>query len=262
LKTVGLALGGGGVRGVAHIAYLKALEDLGIRPSVIAGTSSGSIVGALYAGGLKPDEMLARIEALFGSFRKLKIRPVLRGRKAGWATAAAQYCLQELLPKECFEQLDIPLKVIATRFHTLEERVFESGELLPAVMASIALPGVFGPQLADGEYYMDGGATNIVPFDVIRDSCDVLIAIDVSMVRPAPHMAPTRKNARFATWAATQEAYIRQKLKTCPVELFERPDLPPVSSMELFRYKTVYDQALSYLPDFIEKVKKLNIRGE
>ena len=257
MKSVGLALGGGGVRGVAHIAYIKALEDLGIRPSVISGTSSGAIAGALYAGGLKPDEMLARIEALINSFRKPKIRPLLRNRQMGWAAAAARQSLKELLPKERFEELDIPLKVIATNFHTLEERVFDSGELLPAVMASVALPGVFGPQMADGEYYVDGGATNIVPFDVIRDACDVLIAIDASLVRPFPHMAPTRKNARQATWAATQEAYIRQKLKLCPVDLFERPNLPPVSSMELFKFKTVYDQALSYLPDFIDKVKKL-----
>ena len=62
----------------------------------------------------------------------------------GWAAAAAWHSLNELLPKEHFEELDIPLKVIATNFHTLKERVFDSGELLPAVMASVALPGVFG----------------------------------------------------------------------------------------------------------------------
>ena len=257
MKSVGLALGGGGVRGVAHIAYIKALEDLGIRPSVISGTSSGAIAGALYAGGLTPDEMLSRIEALISSFRKPKIRSLLRDRQMGWAAAAVWHSLNELLPKERFEELDIPLKVIATNFHTLKERVFESGELLPAVMASVALPGVFGPQRVDGEYYVDGGATNIVPFDVIRDACDVLIAIDVSLVRPCPNMAPTRKNAKYATWAATQEAYIRQKLKTCTVEIFERPNLPPASSLELLKYRTIYDQALSYLPDFIDKVKKL-----
>jgi NTE family protein len=257
VKSVGLALGGGGVRGVAHIAYIKALEDLGIRPSVISGTSSGAIAGALYAGGLTPDEMLARIEALINSFRKPKIQPLLRDRQMGWAAAAAWHSLKELLPKERFEELEIPLKVVATNFHTLKERVFDSGELLPAVMASVALPGVFGPQRVGEEYYVDGGATNIVPFDVIKDACDVLIAIDVSLVRPCPNMAPTRKNAKYATWAATQEAYIQQKLKTCTVEIFERPNLPPVSSLEFIKYRTVYDQALSYLPDFIDKVKKL-----
>lgn len=257
MKSVGVALGGGGVRGVAHIAYLKALEDLGIRPSVIAGTSSGAIAGALYACGLKPDEIMARIQRLFTPFGKAKNRPMLRRQQAGWTAAAAQRSLAGLLPKARFEELEIPLKVVATNFHTLKERVFESGELLPAVMASVALPSVFAPQLVDGEYYMDGGATNIVPFDIIRSACDVLIAIDVSLVRPSPHLSPTRKNARYATWAATQEAYIRQKLKTCPVEIFERPSFPPISTMEFFRYKTVYDQALSYLPDFIDKVKKL-----
>jgi NTE family protein len=181
----------------------------------------------------------------------------MRKSQAGWAGAAAQRSLERILPKTRFEELDIPLKVVATNFHTLQERVFESGELLPAIMASVALPSAFAPQPVAGEYYMDGGATNIVPFDIIRDMCDVLIAIDVSLVRPSPHLSPTRKNAGHATWAATQEAYIQQKLKTCAVEIFERPSFASISTMEFFRYKTVYDQALSYLPGFIDKLKKL-----
>jgi NTE family protein len=257
VKRVGLALGGGGVRGVAHIAYLAALEQMGVRPCVISGTSSGAIAGALYAGGLKPDEIMARIQGLFHPFRKGDGRAVMQKRQCGWAAAAAQRSLERILPRKQFEELDIPLKVVATNFHTLKERVFESGELLPAVMASVALPSAFAPQLVDGEYYMDGGATNIVPFDIIRDMCDLLIAIDVSLVRPSSHLNPTRKNAGHATWAATQEAYIQQKLKTCPVEIFERPSFSAISTMEFFRYKTVYDQALSYLPDFIDKLKKL-----
>jgi NTE family protein len=262
VKRVGLALGGGGARGVAHIAYLKALDDEGIRPCVISGTSSGAIAGALFAGGLKPDETLERIQSLINIHsRKGADRSLLQKRPGGWAVAVAQRSLARILPKKRFEDLDIPLKVVATNFHTLQERVFESGELLPAVMASIALPSAFAPQPVDGEYYMDGGATNIVPFDIIRNDCDVLIAIDVSLVRPVPHLKPTRKNAGHSTWAATQEAYISTKLKTCPVEIFERPTFPGISTMEFFKYKTVYDQALGYLPDFIDKVQKADIKG-
>ena len=257
MKRIGLALGGGGVRGVAHIAYLKALDELGLKPSVISGTSSGAIAGALYAGGMSPDEIMDGLQKVI-SLRsgKTGIDTKPRRRPGGMAVNAAQRSLMRLLPRASFEELDFPLKVVATNFHTLQERVFESGELLPAIMASVALPSAFIPQMVDGEYYMDGGATNIVPFDIIRDECDILIAIDVSLVRPAI-LKPTLKNASHATWAATQEAYINTKLKLCDVEIFERPTFDNISTMEFFKYRTVYDRAMTYVPGFIEKLKKL-----
>lgn len=259
MKRIGLALGGGGVRGVAHIAYIKALEELGLRPSVISGTSSGAIVGAMYAGGLPPDgimDSMNSIISLKGGKAGSGVRP--ERKQGGMAVAAAQGRLVRLLPKTRFEELDIPLKVVATHFHTLKERVFDSGELLPAIMASVALPSAFVPQMVDGEYYVDGGATNIVPFDIIRNECDILIAIDVSSVRPAK-LKPTLKNADHATWAATQEAYINTKLKLCSVDIFERPTFDSISTMEFFKFKKVYDQAMTYVPGFIEKLKRMLI---
>lgn len=257
MTRIGLALGGGGVRGVAHIAYIKALEEMGIKPSVISGTSSGAIAGALYAGGLSPDEIMDRLHSLFSLRGKKRVPGGAPGlRPGGFAASAAQRSLARLLPKAKFEELEIPLKVVATNFHTLREHVFETGELLPAVMASVALPSAFVPYQVDGEFYMDGGATNIVPFDIIRDACDVLIAIDVSLVRPN-QFKPTLKNASHATWAATQEAYIGEKLKSFPVDVFERPTFDNISTMEFFKYKKVYDQACTLVPDFIEKLKKL-----
>ncbi len=256
MKRIGVALGGGGARGVAHIAYLKAMAQMGLRPHIIAGTSSGAIVGALYAGGIKPEEMLDILHRLFGSGKEKRVNiKALKIPGRLIESFAADY-LSRILPKARFEELDIPLKVVATNFHTLQERVFETGDLLDAVMASIALPSVFTPRLVDGAYYMDGGATNIVPFDIIRDACDILIGIDVSLVRPA-QLKPTRKNADHATWAATQDAYIRLKLELCPVEILERPSFEGVSTMAFNKYKKVYDQALEYIPGFIEKLEKL-----
>ena len=261
MKRIGLALGGGGIRGVAHIAYIKALEEQGLRPSIISGTSSGAIVGAMYAGGMTPDEILVSLRSAV-SFKGSKAGGGIRmERKAGgMAVTVARRKLMGLLPKTRFEELDIPLKVVATNFHTLKERVFEFGELLPAIMASVSLPSTFIPQVVDGEYYVDGGATNIVPFDIIRDECDILIAIDVSLVRPAK-LKPTLKNASHATWAATQEAYINTKLKLCSVDVFERPTFDSISTMEFFKLGKVYDQAMSYVPGFIEKLKNADIKG-
>lgn len=257
MKKVGIALGGGGARGVAHIAYLKAIDELGIKPSVISGTSSGSLVGALYAGGIKPDDIYALIKNLFRMKRKsASTLKNLENIPSGIVSSYAVKLLHRALPKHQFEDLDVPLKVVATNFNTLEEQVFTSGDIVSALMGSIALPGVFAPYNIDGEYYMDGGATNIVPFDIIRDECDILIAIDVSKVRTNT-LSPNMKNSLHATWAATHKALISYKLNASPVEIFERPNFDKVATMEFHKYKYVYKRAEEYLPDFIQKLKTI-----
>ncbi len=257
MKTIGLALGGGGARGVAHIAYLKAMEEQGIKPSVIAGTSSGAIVGALYAGGVTPDSMYAMLENLF-SIRKRSGASLLKSLKRNdMAGALAKQFLSKVLPKKTFEELSIPLKLVATNFLTLEEKVFTSGEILPALLGSIAFPSVFMPQQVQGQYYVDGGATNIVPFDILRSECDVLIAIDVSQVRADSSLKPSIKNALHATWAATQEALIGEKLKHSPVDIFERPTFEDVSTMEFYKFKSIYKRAQDHIPGFVEQLKKV-----
>ena len=257
MKTVGLALGGGGARGVAHIAYLKALEEQGIKPGVIAGTSRGAIVGALYAGGMTPDGMYAMLENLFSMRKRSGVSLVKALKRDGFASTLAKQFLSKALPKKTFEELDIPLKLVATDFHTLEEKVFTSGEILPALLGSIAFPSVFIPQQVGSSYYVDGGATNIVPFDILRKECDVLIAIDVSQVRPNASLKPSIKNALHATWAATQEALISEKLKLSPVDIFERPTFEDVSTMEFFKYKSIYKRAEAHIPGFLEQLNKV-----
>lgn len=255
MKSIGLALGGGGARGVAHIAYLEAMEQLGLRPNIIAGTSSGAIVGALYAGGMKPQEILGLLDSLFAA-RKRQLAVWLKARKKGDVIASlVRDYFSRVLPKKRFEELDIRLKIVATAFNSLEEKVFDQGDILPALMSSIAFPSVFLPQLVDGVYYVDGGATNIVPFDTIRDECDVLIAIDVSSVRQNS-FAPSIRNAVRATWAATQQALFDKRLEDCPVQILERPTFEKVTTMDFYKYKSVYLKAKEHMPAFIDKLKK------
>lgn len=254
-ERTGIALGGGGVRGVAHIAYIDVIENLGIVPDIISGTSSGAIVGALYAGGMAPQEIYSALENFLKAGRRLGLALLKRKGNGGRIASFVREYFDRILPKKTFEELRIPLKIVATNFNTLKEKVFESGEILPALMGSIALPSVFVPQYVQGAYYMDGGATNIVPFDIIRDLCDTLIAIDVSLVRPNNYM-PNTKNAIRATWAATHEALLALKLKSCPVEIFERPTFDKASTMEFQKYKQIYKQAQAKMPAFIEKLKK------
>lgn len=261
MKRVGLALGGGGVRGIAHIAYLKALEELGIRPSVISGTSSGAIAGAMYAAGMSADEMLSVIQSMLSERRNISgYFSFFQTGVSGVVSALAKNALEHMLPIKTFEELDISLRIVATHFHTLKERVFSEGEIIAPMMASIAYPNVFSPQPVQGEYYVDGGATNIVPFDIIRRECDVLVAIDVSAVRPN-ELKPNAKNASHASWAATQEALISLKLQQCPVEVFERPALSDIATMDFSKHKRIYSRAEEYIPGFKLKIKRI-LEGE
>ena len=261
LKRFGLALGGGGARGIAHIAYIKALEELGIRPSVISGTSSGAIAGAMYAAGMNADEMLSVVQSALSLRRNISgyFSHIEKG-VGGVVPVIAKRALERMLPKKTFEELDIPLRIVATNFHTLKERVFSEGEIIGPLMASIAYPNAFFPQPVEGEYYVDGGATNIVPFDIIGHECDVLIAIDVSAVRPND-LKPSIKNAHHATWAATQEALISLKMQQCPVAVLERPTFDDVSTMDFYKHKRIYSRAEEYIPGFKLKLKRI-LEGE
>lgn len=254
---IGLALGGGGARGIAHIVYLKAMDEMGVKPSVISGTSSGAIAGALYAGGMSAELMLTKVQQALSVKRNASgyLRQGL-SRVGSAVSSLARKTLLGMLPVKTFEELAVPLRIVATNFNTLKERVFFEGEIIDSLMASIAYPGVFFPQPVDGSFYMDGGATNIVPFDVIRGECDVLIAIDVSAVRPNEYK-PSIKNAVSATWAATQEALISLKLQQCPVELFERPTFDDVATFEFYKYKSIYSRAEEFIPGFKQKLMRI-----
>jgi NTE family protein len=192
-KTCALALGGGGARGIAHIAVLEALDDLGQKPVAIAGTSIGSLIGAAYAAGMSGKEIRRFVVALAHDrtqvFRKLiatRASTFANLFNIGFGSAtlvdAEKFC-EQFLPDQVpddFGALEIPLTVIATDLYRRKQAVFSSGPLKPVLAASIALPTVMRPVVVDDRVLIDGGATNPLPFDQLRDRADILIAVDIS----------------------------------------------------------------------------------
>lgn len=168
---IGLALSGGGARGIAHIGVIKALEELDVRPDVISGTSAGSIVATLYANGMKPAEIFDVVNQL-SLFKSVKIA-------WAWSGLLKMEGLQALLtkhiPGNTFESLKIPLTVAATEIRLGEIRYFSSGELAPAVISSCSIPGVFDPVRFNNGLYVDGGLLDNLPARPIREKCDFLI---------------------------------------------------------------------------------------
>lgn len=182
--NLGLALSGGGAKGFAHIGAIKALEEKGIFPDVISGTSAGAVVGALYASGMSPEDILRL-------FQKHEVTDFLKFSLSGKAFLkydGFMNFLKRTLPVKRFEELKIPLHVIASDFDNGKFVDFTSGELIPRIMASCTLPVVFAPLKIEGTRYVDGGLFKNLPVSPIRNICKKVMAINVS-----PHLIDEHK---------------------------------------------------------------------
>jgi NTE family protein len=174
---LGLALGSGGARGWAHLGVLSVLEEMGLRPDLIAGCSMGALVGAAEAGGVRGAlEDWAR-GLTQGSFLKMvDLRLSAGGLVAGReiASVLGQWGL------DCaIGDLELPFAAVATNLENGREVWLDSGPLLPAVRASVSIPGLFAPQHLDGRWLVDGGLTNPVPISLARaKGADVIVAVN------------------------------------------------------------------------------------
>ncbi|MFT4196728.1 MAG: patatin-like phospholipase family protein [Pseudoxanthomonas sp.] len=174
---IGLALGGGAAKGFAHIGVIKMLEANGIRPDVVAGTSAGSVVGALYAGGMDVFELQRKAVALDeSSIRDVRLFSggLVQGR------ALQDYVNQQVGGRQ-LQQLKLPFVAVATRLEDGERTVFDRGDTGQAVRASSSVPGVFEPVAIGPWHYVDGGVVSPVPVDAARQlGADFVIAVDIS----------------------------------------------------------------------------------
>lgn len=173
---IGIALSGGGVKGLCHAGVLKALEEQGIKPDIISGVSSGAVVGALYADGYTPNEIAVLFEDI--NFRNMtKIRIPNGGF---FKTDIFQKFLTEKLRAKTFEELRIPLRVVATNLDKGLSTVFSSGKLIEPIVASCSVPVLFSPKIINGVHYVDGGVLKNFPVSTIRPDCEKVIGINAS----------------------------------------------------------------------------------
>lgn len=174
---IALVLGGGAARGFAHVGVIKMLEAQGLSPDIVVGTSAGSVVGALYAGGFSGFELQRKaleLDEKAVSDWVLPNRGFLKGE-------SLQQYINEALRGRTIETLPRVLGIVATDLHSGAQVVFRRGDTGLAVRASSSVPGVFQPVTINGREYVDGGLTSPVPVKAARDlGADIVIAVDIS----------------------------------------------------------------------------------
>ena len=175
---LGIALSGGGAKGFAHLGVLHALNERGLYPQVIAGTSAGAFAGVLYADGYSPEEIKKFfVKKAFNEFAEFTIPQEGFFKSTGFASF-----LKKHIRARTFEELKIPLRVVATDIEYGETKVFSSGPLIPAVLASCSVPIIFTPIEINQHFYVDGGLFKNFPVSVIRRECNKIIGVNVSPI--------------------------------------------------------------------------------
>jgi NTE family protein len=256
---VGLALGGGGAKGLAHIPMLQTLDRCGIRPVGIAGTSIGAIMGLLYAAGTSGDdiyegitELVAAPKSLQEIFEAKQIFAWLEyfdldiGRGSLFQIDKFLDQLEEVIGISRFEDLPIPLKVVATDFWAREEVVFDSGPIKPAIAASFALPGVFKPVVQGEQVLIDGGSVNPLPYDLLQDECDFIVAIDVmGQRRPDGDLLPSYAESLFNSFQIAEKSILREKFRRQPPDVYIEVEVEDVAVLDFHKADEIFAQAES-----------------
>jgi NTE family protein len=224
-----LVLSGGGFRGLAHIGVIKALEEAGVEPTHVSGTSAGAVVAALYARGYSSQEMLG----VFEGIQLFSLQNYARG-KPGWVdTEKFTAHFLEFFPENSFEALQKPLFVTAVDLLDGTLKIFREGPLVPALLASAAFPGLFAPVQIGSGYFVDGGVLNNFPIEPVLGAQRII----GSYVNPFETLSPEGFNnslqvlERVFRIVTTHDA--RSKFDKCHIML--QPE--GLEEFETFRQK-------------------------
>lgn len=249
--TFAVAFGGGGARGLAHIHVIEVLDELGIRPVAISGSSIGAIIGAGMAAGMKGREIRAYARSTLGdraqiARRMWQLRPGNLSAAVGglrFTQFDIERVLRAFLPEtlpERFSDLAIPLKVTATDFFGHSLVVQEKGDLFSALAASAAIPALFRPVRRDGRVLIDGGIYDPVPYDLLLDIADIVIAIDV-VGAPAGGgiRMPTSVDLMFGASQLMMQSIINNKLTRLRPAIFLRPKISRFRVLDFLKIEMV-----------------------
>jgi len=261
---IGLALGGGGARGIAHIGVLKVLEKNGIKPDFIAGTSMGAIVGAMYCCGMSTAEMEKKVAQFVTTdiYRELKFDKMtspeskniftdifgkIKGKVFFHLSGVIEAFLEKksidkmiefFLPDIDFIDLKIPFACVAVDISQGKEVVLKKGPIWEAVASSISIPGIMPPVKYDGGILVDGGAVQLVPVKVLKDyGCDFSIGVDVSAGLSAVSQDELKSAFDIAHRASEIAISVLRQIQIKDVDFLVSPDVQNIKWFEIKKYR-------------------------
>jgi len=271
MKTFALALGAGGARGLAHIAVIEALDEMGAKPAAIAGTSIGALIGAAYAAGMHGRDIRRHVIAIAHD-RGETMRRLMAARAGSVADIfggafgqaaqidAEKFCAQFLpnaIPQD-FSQLAIPLIVMTTDLHRREETALIAGPLPAALAASIAIPGLMRPVAIGERILIDGGTTNPLPFDRLHGLADVIVAVDVLSLPPAERAdIPSPWANVITTLNIMGSAILAAKLAQKPPDIVIRPRVEIFRTLGFYQATAILRAANTVKAEVKERLGRL-----
>ncbi len=235
-KTFGLALSGGGARAIIHAGFLKALNESGLRPEIISGASMGAIIGALYADGFPPEEMLqVMIKPGFSSL------PAWIGRKGGIGSLMVlREHLDSLLRSKSFGDLQLPLIISVTNLNKGRNELISEGSLLDWVVASASIPVIFQPVVIDNQYYVDGGLTNNLPVCCLSKPNRKVVALESNHLETVDTAFVSIKTV----WERSLFLAVNNTLKdqtTCCDLFIDAPEVNGIGIFDFNQAKQIYE---------------------
>lgn len=251
-KTIGLVLSGGGLKGMAHIGIIKALNERDIYPDIISGVSAGAIVGALYANGTSPLNMLD----FFKETPLFKYNFFTINTPGLFDTEKYYLFFSKYFGKDSFDILEKELFITATDLQSGVPKVFSSGELIWPLLASAALPPVFNPVTIDGRLYADGGIMNNYPLEPLTNKVDYIIGCYTSGMK---EMAKTvlKNPLQLANRVNRLMLHANSREKLCATDILFRPkDLEYIKVLDEKgidkAYMIGYDHAARHLDNLLD----------
>ncbi len=247
---IGIALSGGGARGLAHLGIIKALDELQIPISVLSGTSSGAIIGALYASGYQPDEILDIIvnTKLFRLVRLTVGTGLLK-------MDAAEKALLQYLPDNNFSVLKKKLIVTTTDLNSGKTVYFSEGELVKPLLASSSIPVLFAPVQIGERLYIDGGLLNNLPVESLVNKCDKIIAAHCNPINDE-FISKGFRSVFERTFLLIINANTFESRKYCDV-FVEPPALGQFSTLNLSKAKEMFEIGYEYTLSLHAQLKPL-----
>ncbi|HHB82057.1 MAG TPA: patatin-like phospholipase family protein [Devosia sp.] len=251
---IGIALGGGAARGLTHIPFIEAMDELGLKPARIAGTSIGALLGAGWAAGIKGTDLREYAHDYLGSMRSIvgriwntRIKTLSSVIKNSMTMQLdALEVIRSFIPEELpsqFDELKTPLFTIATDFNTWHQVVHHHGDIRCAVAASIAIPSVFRPVEFDGRLLVDGSVVNPLPLDIASRDVDILVGVDVngSPSDAQKNQEPSLIDVGIGSAQILMHGLISHNLAAFPPDVYIRPHVKAVGALEFWRGKEIIE---------------------